>query len=85
MDDSPPVERDNEYFTIKVDSYRVVDDYDEINKILYNYYEDLTRNKTKAKKSPLCEGRLLFLRWFELLQKFKSVHGISVGARIARP
>ena len=27
-------ERQNKYFTIKVDSYRVVDDYDEINDIL---------------------------------------------------
>lgn len=43
-------ERENEYFTIKVDSYRVVDDYDEINSILYDYYEDLTKNKSKSKK-----------------------------------
>lgn len=43
-------ERENNYFTIKVHSYRVVDDYDEINKILYNYYEDLTKNKSKSKK-----------------------------------
>lgn len=43
-------ERENQYFTIKVDSYRVVDDYDEINTILYNYYEDLTKNKSKSKK-----------------------------------
>ena len=28
-------QRENQYFTIKVDSYRVVDDYDEINRILY--------------------------------------------------
>ena len=27
-------ERDNQYFTIKVDSFRVVDDYDEINEFL---------------------------------------------------
>ena len=66
-------ERDNEYFTIKVDSYRVVDDYDEINKILYNYYEDLTRNKTKAKKKDNQYGfinlnesyiRLLIVRYY---------------------
>lgn len=43
-------ERDNQYFTIKVDSYRVVDDYDEINNILYHYYEELSKNKTKNKK-----------------------------------
>ena len=43
-------ERDNQYFTIKVHNFRVVDDYDEINKTLYDYYENLTKNKTKAKK-----------------------------------
>lgn len=43
-------ERQNQYFTIKVDSYRVVDNYDEINTILYNYYENLTKNKAKSKK-----------------------------------
>ena len=43
-------ERDNEYFTIKLDSYRVVDDYDEVNSILYNYYESLSKNKPKSKK-----------------------------------
>ena len=43
-------ERENQNFTIKVHSYRVVDDYDEINYILYNYYENLTRNKAKSKK-----------------------------------
>ena len=29
-------ERSNDFFTIKVDSFRVVDDYSEINQILYN-------------------------------------------------
>ena len=43
-------ERENQYFTIKVDSFRVVDDYDEINSILYKYYDDLTKNKSKSKK-----------------------------------
>ena len=43
-------ERSNEYFTIKVDSYRVVDDYDEINDILFHYYDDMTKNKSKSKK-----------------------------------
>lgn len=43
-------ERENQYFTIKVHSYRVVDDYDEINDILYRYYEDITKNKSKSKK-----------------------------------
>lgn len=43
-------ERENPYFTIKVHSYRVVDNYDEINNILYNYYEESTKNKNKKKK-----------------------------------
>lgn len=43
-------ERHNQFFTIKLDSYRVVDDYDEINSILFNYYENLTKNKAKSKK-----------------------------------
>ena len=43
-------ERRNQFFTIKLDSYRVVDDYDEINSILFNYYENLTKNKAKSKK-----------------------------------
>lgn len=43
-------ERESKYFTIKVDSFRVVDDFDEINRTLYNYYENLTKNKAKSKK-----------------------------------
>ena len=43
-------ERDNQYFAIKVNSYRVVEDYDEVNSILYNYYENMTKNKSKTKK-----------------------------------
>lgn len=43
-------ERDNKYFTIKVQSYKVIDDYDQINQILFDYYENSTKNKSKAKK-----------------------------------
>ena len=66
-------ERENQYFTIKVDSFRVVDDYDEINTILYNYYEDLTKNKSKSKKRDNQYGfinlneshiRLLIVRYY---------------------
>ena len=66
-------ERDNQYFTIKLDSYRVVDDYDEINEILFNYYEDLTKNKSKSKKRDNQYGfinlnesyiRLLIVRYY---------------------
>ncbi len=40
----------NSYFSIEVLRFRVVDDYAEINKILFDYYEYLTRNKPKMKK-----------------------------------
>lgn len=66
-------ERENQYFTIKVDSFRIVDDYDEINEILYNYYEELTKNKSKSKKKDNRYGyinlnesciRLLIVRYY---------------------
>ena len=40
----------NNYFRIEVKKFRVVDDYNEINQILFDYYEYLTRNKPKMKK-----------------------------------
>ena len=40
----------NNYFRIEVVRFRVIDDYAEINKTLYSYYEYLTRNKPKMKK-----------------------------------
>lgn len=43
-------ERHNNYFSIEVENFRVVDDYNEIKTIMYDYYEYLTRNKSKAKK-----------------------------------
>lgn len=44
-------ERDTPYFGIKVKSFRVVDDYEEINMILKNYYDDTRKNKSKARKA----------------------------------
>lgn len=43
-------ERENKYFTIRVDSFTIIDDYNEINQTLYNYYDNLTKNKSKSKK-----------------------------------
>lgn len=43
-------ERRNSYFSIEVLRFRIVEDYNEIRNILYNYYEYLTRNKSKMKK-----------------------------------
>ena len=43
-------ERNGAFFSIHINGFTVVDDYDEINRILYNYYEQAYRNKTKAKR-----------------------------------
>lgn len=43
-------ERTGAYFSIQVKGFTVVDDYDEINRILYEYYERAYRNKTRAKR-----------------------------------
>lgn len=42
--------RKGAYFSIEVLGFDVVDDFDEINKILFDYYERAYRNKTKAKR-----------------------------------
>lgn len=43
-------QRDNKYFKIKVNGFTVVDDFAEINDILFKYYENASRNKSKLKK-----------------------------------
>ncbi len=43
-------ERTGAYFSIQVKGFDVIDDYDQINKILFDYYERAYRNKTKAKR-----------------------------------
>jgi hypothetical protein len=43
-------ERD-QFFVIKVHSYRVVDDYSEIMTLLYNYEENMSKNKKKKKEN----------------------------------
>ena len=43
-------ERNGAFFSIRIKGFTVVDDYDEINRILYNYYEQAYRNKTKTKR-----------------------------------
>ena len=43
-------ERENEFFTIKVEGYRVVEDYDEVNDTLCRYYNEGSKNKSKSKK-----------------------------------
>jgi len=44
----------DKFFTIKVVSFKVVDDYSQINEILYNY-EDTVTNKNKKSKDPTKE------------------------------
>ena len=43
-------ERHNKYFALKVLNFEVVEDYAQINQILYDHFEQSTRNKSKAKK-----------------------------------
>ena len=43
-------QRSNKFFTIKVTGFTVVDNYAQINDILFKYYENAYKNKTKAKK-----------------------------------
>ena len=43
-------QRDNRYFTIKVVNFTVVEDYNQINQILYNYYDGKTKNKSHTRK-----------------------------------
>ena len=50
MDAIKSCERVGRYFSIKVKGFTVVDEYDEINRILFEYYERAYRNKTKAKR-----------------------------------
>ena len=43
-------QRDNKYFKIQVVGFTVVDSFNEIQNILYKYYENASRNKSKFKK-----------------------------------
>lgn len=43
-------ERTGAHFSIQVKGFDVIDDFDQINKILYDYYERAYRSKTKAKR-----------------------------------
>ena len=50
MDAIKSCERVSTYFSIKVKGFSVIDDFDEVNRILFEYYERAYRNKTKAKR-----------------------------------
>lgn len=43
-------QRSNQYFSIKVLQFTVVDDYDQINRILKRYYDKMSKNKNGKKK-----------------------------------
>ncbi|WP_301067236.1 hypothetical protein [uncultured Duncaniella sp.] len=61
-------ERKTPNFTIEVTNFRVVDDYNEINKLLFEYYENMTKNKSKAKKKDNKYGYInLNESWVRLL------------------
>ena len=42
--------RQNRYFTIDIDSFEVIEDYEAINRALVSYYNNLVKNKNNAKK-----------------------------------
>ena len=50
MDAIKSCQRVGTYFSIQVKGFTVVDDFDEVNRILFEYYERAYRNKTKAKR-----------------------------------
>ena len=50
MDAIKSCERTGAHFSIQVKGFEVIDDFDQVNKILYDYYERAYRNKTKAKR-----------------------------------
>lgn len=43
-------QRHNKYFKIEVKGFTVVDDYAEVQNVLFKYYENANKNKSKAKK-----------------------------------
>lgn len=50
MDAIKSCQREGAYFSIKVKGFDIIDDFDEVNRILFEYYERAYRNKTKAKR-----------------------------------
>lgn len=50
MDAIKSCERTGAHFSIQVKGFDIIDDFDQVNKILYDYYERAYRNKTKAKR-----------------------------------
>ncbi len=49
-------ERNSRYFKIQICNFTVVDDYDEVNRILYDYYEDMSKSKAKSKRKDNAYG-----------------------------
>jgi len=43
-------QRNNKYFKIEVRGFTVVEDYAQVNEVLFKYYENATKNKSKNKK-----------------------------------
>jgi len=78
------------YFTIKVHQFKVIDDYNEIMQILYNYEENLNKNKSKKRDNPYdfvdlksTDMKLLIVTYYiESKSKFEYVDVIIAVPRI---
>jgi len=78
------------YFVLRVHQFKVVDDYNEIMQILYNYEENLNRNKTKKRDNQydfvdlkVTDMKLLIVTYYiEAKEKFEYVDVIIAVPRI---
>lgn len=74
-------ERKGMYFSISIKGFEVVDDYDEINRILYEYYDRAYRNKTKAKRK---DNRYEFINLNESLIRLLIVHYLIADKEVSQ-
>ena len=64
-------ERVGQYFSIKVAGFEVIDDFDQINKILFDYYDRAYKNETKARRK---DNRYEFINLNESIIRLLIVH-----------
>lgn len=74
-------ERKGMYFSISIKGFEVVDDYDEINRILYEYYDRAYRNKTKAKRK---DNRYEFINLNESVIRLLIVHYLIADKEVSQ-
>ena len=81
MDAIKSCERVGNYFSIKVNGFSVIDDYDQVNKILFDYYEKAYRNKTKAKRK---DNRYEFINLNESDIRLLIVHYLIADKEVSQ-